>query len=906
MPATGLPSSAGSRRREGVRPGRGALSATLYTRNVKLVTTHLGADFDALGAAMGATLLVSGSRIVFPGSQEVAVRRFLGAERVEVPEVRVRELRRARIDEVTVVDCSSLRRLGEVGELIVRAGCPVRVIDHHPESTDPIPGAEVITAPVAATCTVVAQLFQERGVTPDPLLASLLLLGIYEDTGGLTYVDTTAADVAAAAGLLEQGARLDWVRRYVLRPLEPEQLHLLNQLVEGALERRVGGVRIVVTVARPSDQVEEAAYVIHRYAEIFDLPVVIALLEVPPQLVVIARSSHPHVDAGRLLAPHGGGGHATAAAARLRGRSAVEVSEELLAKVAEMLGSGWNAGSLATSTLHSCDSSNTVAEAKARMVRLRINAMPVAEGGALIGVVTRQVLDNALAHGLNERLVTSVMRPGVPSVAADTPVEELERLFMEGQTRFVVVPIRGGWGVITRMDLFRRMYDRQLAAGGAVDRRVTGTRPVVQNVAQKLRLVLPPTLHEVLVEVGRAADRRGMGAFLVGGAVRDVLLSRGVEDVDIVAEGNGIELAADVIAQLGGRMHPHEPFLTAVVQLPSGIRLDIATARTEFYRSPASLPEVERSAVRQDLYRRDFTINAMAIDLSPGRFGDLLDFFGGQRDLERKLVRVLHSLSFLDDPTRAIRAVRFATRLGFEIASETQQLVRVAVREGVFASLSGERIRGEMGELLAEARPTDSLVELDRLEVLREIAPGVALNAATRRFLAEVEAMLAWAQLEEVYRGPAWPVFVAALAVRAGERGGEEIAARLSLSGRRRHAIGAARVTVERILAAVSPAAVRPSEVVRVLERSDPTLWVVGMAAAGQAQRRRLRNALTLWRHQPPPVNGAQLIAAGIAPGPRVGHAVRASRDALLDGRTTVEEALQFALAVARESGDGA
>jgi tRNA nucleotidyltransferase (CCA-adding enzyme) len=422
-------------------------------------------------------------------------------------------------------------------------------------------------------------------------------------------------------------------------------------------------------------------------------------------------------------------------------------------------------------------------------------------------------------------------------------------------------------------------------------------------MAQKLRLVLPGPLHEVLGEVGRAADRLGMGAFLVGGAVRDVLLSRGVEDVDIVVEGNGIDLARDLIGRLGGRMHPHEPFLTAVVQLDSGIRLDVATARTEFYRFPASLPEVERSAVRQDLYRRDFTINAMAIDLSPRRFGDLLDFFGGQRDLERKLVRVLHSLSFLDDPTRAIRAVRFATRLGFEIAAETQQLVRVAVREGVFSNLSGERIRDELAELLAEARPTESLTELDRLDVLREVAPGVVLNPPARRFLAEVEAMLVWSELEEVYRGPRWPVFIAALAVRAGEPGGESMARRLALSGRWRRAVATARVGVERILAAVSRTSTRPSEVVRLLERSDPALWVVGMAAANQAQRRRLRKALTLWLHVAAPVSGAQLIAAGVPPGPRVGEAVRASRDALLDGEVGHQEALAYALAAANKRG---
>ncbi|MFH1177173.1 MAG: CBS domain-containing protein, partial [Acidobacteriota bacterium] len=454
---------------------------------MRIITTHLGADFDALGAAAGALLLAPGARVVFPGSQEVGVRRFLAAEAVQLPEVRVRELRRSRIEHALVVDCSSLRRLGEVGELIAAAACPVQIIDHHPEAADPIPGAEVLSAPVAATCTVLAEELRRRGIVPDLTTATLMLLGIYEDTGGLTYVDTTPADLAAAAWLLERGARLDFVRRYVLRPLEPLQLELLNQLVEGAVEHHIGGVRVVMTVARPSEQMEEAAYVVHRYAEIFDLPVVVAILEAPPQLTVIARSTNRFIDAGKLLGGIGGGGHATAAAARVRGKTAVELCEELLVAIAGELSPGWTAGALATPYLHTCPSESTVAAAKDRLVRLRINALPVESGGSLLGVVTRQVLDNAIAGGLGERPVTTVMHPGVWVVAADTPIEEIEQGFMEGAARFAVVALPRGRGIITRVDLYRRLYERQLAAGARVDRRLAGARRVVHSVGYRLR-----------------------------------------------------------------------------------------------------------------------------------------------------------------------------------------------------------------------------------------------------------------------------------------------------------------------------------------------------------------------------------------------------------------------------------
>jgi len=872
---------------------------------MRIVTTHLGADFDALGAVAGVLLLDPAARIVFPGSQEAGVRRFLAAEGIELHEVRLRDLRRARIEHATVVDCASLRRLGEVGELIAAAGCPVRVLDHHPEAAGGIPGAEVVTAPVAATCTVLVEELRRRGVAPDARTASLLLLGIYEDTGGLTYVDTTAADMTAAAWLLEHGARLEWVRRYVLRPLEPEQLELLNQIVEGAVEHQVGGVRVVVTVTRPSEHVEEAAYVIHRYAEIFDLPVVLALLEAPPQLVVIARSTHPALDAGRLLSPLGGGGHSTAAAARVRGRSAVELAEELLVAIREALGAGWTAAALATPYLHTCPASATVAAAKERLVRLRINAMPVQDDGELIGVVTRQNLDNALSHGLAERPVTSVMRPHVPRVAPEATVAELEQTFMEGHSRFVVVPLPSGWGIITRMDLFRRLYERQLAQGARVDRRHAGARAVVHDVGHQLRRALPAPLLEVLRETGATAVALGMRAYLVGGAVRDVLLARECEDVDVVVEGNGLELARELAARLGGRIHPHEPFLTAVVRLPDGRRLDVATARTEFYRSPASLPEVETSAIRLDLYRRDFTINAMAIHLAPDSFGELVDFFGGQRDLNARALRVLHSLSFLDDPTRAIRAVRFATRLGFEIAAETRQLARVAVLEGVFARLSGERLREELGGLLAESRPVEALAELDRLGVYGALLPGARWSATLRRFLAELDAVLAWSLLEDVYDGPRWLPYVCALAQRATEADATALAARLALAGRSARAVAAARSRTEQVLALASQPGSRTSELVALLERSEPALWLVAMAAAAAPERRRLRHALLLGLRTPAPVSGGQVVAAGVLPGRAVGEAVRRTRDAVIDGEVGADGAVAHAVRLARELAGG-
>lgn len=871
---------------------------------MRIITTHLGADFDALGAMAGLLCLEPRGRIVFSGSQEAGVRRFLQQERPPLPETRLKELRKAAVEAAWVADCSSLRRLGEVGEIIRRAGCPVTVVDHHPMPEDPIPGARFLSGPpegAGATCTVVAWELQRRGFKLDPLTASLMLLGIYEDTGGLVYQDTRASDAQAVAWLLSQGGRLDWVRTYVLRPLEPAQLELLNTLVAGAMEHHLGGVRVVVTLARLSEQVEEAAYVVHRYAEIFDLPVVVAVLEAPPQLVVICRSSHPQVHAGELLSVLGGGGHATAAAARLKGKSAVEVAETLLKALRTRLGQPPTAGELASATVFSVETHTPVEQAKDRLVRLRINAMPVLEEGRPVGVVTRQILDNAVAHNLGPRPVASVMRPGVRVVPAATPLEDLQRLFVEERERLVLVERPGGYGIITRMDLFRRLYERQVSSSTLVSHRLASGKPVVQNVSTRLRQSRSEVELALLKEVGEVAASLGMRAYLVGGAVRDVLLARPGEDLDVVVEGNGVELAKALASRGGARLHIHEPFLTSVLIFPSGLRLDVATARTEFYPYPAALPEVERSALRQDLYRRDFTINAMAIALNPENFGQLVDFFGGERDMELKLIRVLHSLSFIEDPTRVVRAVRFALRLGFTLAPDTERLARVAVEEDAFRNLSGERLRDEIFALLGEEHPVEALVELDRLGVSRALFPELSWAPASIKLLRQVEAMLVWSSLEGVWEGSPQLIFLAALALRGGAGAGGLLARRLSLAGESFRVVAEAREGVEKLLQVTARPAT-PSAIVEALERAPKAWWVLALAVGTASQRRVLRLAMTDWLRRSVPVKGALLLAHGVPQGPWIGEAIRATRWALLDGLIAPSEALTFALDRCREA----
>jgi tRNA nucleotidyltransferase (CCA-adding enzyme) len=874
---------------------------------VKIVTTHVSADFDAFASAVCCLRLYPDHRVLFPGSLEPSVRRFVRDTGLRFPDIGLREARRSLLEHAVVVDTSSTARLGPVWPLIRDAECPVTLIDHHGDEADDLAPTERITRHVGSTCTLLTELFQDRDVEPTSEQASLLLMGLHEDTGSLTYRDTTAADFRAAAWLLECGASLSWVRRWIAKALQPEQLELLNGLVENGIERRINGVPVVVSTLPIDRYIEEAAFVVHRWIQIFELPVGVAILVRPPHVTIILRSRLGGLDVGAIAREFGGGGHATAASARINGRVAVEVQEELWQRLEAAMPPPVTAGVAAGRRIFTVDETVTVTAAKARANQLRVNALPVASevNGRLIGVVTRQLLDRAEGMGLAHRPVSTIMHPEVPTVDADEPLETVKDRFLEGSHRFVIVTRDGEpAGLLTRMEVFRRLFERQSAAGSGLDHRMASERPVSQNIRRRLREQAQGPVLELLDEARAVADRLGVEIYLVGGAVRDLLLERPCEDLDLVVEGNGVEVARLLAERLGGRCHPHPPFMTAVVLLPDGGTVDVASARTEFYRAPAALPDVATSLIRQDLYRRDFTINALAVVLSSGDFGALIDFFGGRRDLAQRQIRVLHSLSFIDDPTRALRAVRYARRLDFSLARDTRHLVATAVTEGVFEKLSGPRVRKELELLLAEPHPPGALAALAGLGLLAAVEPGLEWSERSHGLLLEIENQHAWARLEGLAEPLPLLTYLGALAMRGPEGTVEALASRLHLAGILRQRL----IELPETVAGLRRAATgghRLSAVAGAVEGAHLEAVLIAMAELELEPRRLLAHAAEAAHHTPAPVNGQDLLDAGLPPGPTIGRAIAAARRAVIDGAVRPEDALDFAIRAAGDGEDG-
>jgi len=400
------------------------------------------------------------------------------------------------------------------------------------------------------------------------------------------------------------------------------------------------------------------------------------------------------------------------------------------------------------------------------------------------------------------------------------------------------------------------------------------TKPT--NLLPRLRRGLGVGAAEALEVVLRLAEEEGRAFYLVGGGVRDLALRRGQVDVDVGGEGQVLSLAQKAAAVLGGRWVEHRAFGTVTVE-GQGFRLDLAMARAERYARPGALPKVRPASIEDDLARRDFTINAMALALCGRQRGQLLDPFDGMGDIARRVVRVLHDRSFIDDATRILRAVRYEARFSFSIEEKTLALLKRDL--AYLDTISGARVRHELLRLLAEDRPEKGLLRCQELGVL------AAIHRALRF---DDELATAFRRARRAGRASPQPeLYLSLLGTRLSPADAEAVTLRLALSKRQRQALegGAA---LAQLLPWLSRPDVRPSQVVERLEPYPLTaVDACALLTSRSAAREKLRHYLERWRYVKPSLDGRALERLGIARGPGMRSVLRLLKAARLDGQAS-------------------
>lgn len=840
---------------------------------MELISTHINADFDSLASMVAAGKLYPKARLVFPGSQERNVREFLRATRFPLHAERLKGFPLAQVDRLVLVDVKRITRIGPIREIVDRPGVEIHIYDHHPAHPKDIRGSLEILREVGATTTILLDLVRQQEFPLSPQEATLFALGIYEETGLLTFTNTTEADLYAAAYCVSRGANLNLVSDFIRRELTADQVGLLNELIKSAETYTINGVRVVISTASLDRYVGDLAVLAHKLRDMENINVLFTLVRMDNRIHLVARSRLETVDAGDIADAFGGGGHATAASATIKELTLFQVQERLLQLLKERVRPLKQARDIMTAPVKAIPEGFTLRGAAEIMNRFTLAHLPVVRRGEMVGLITREVVDKGIFHGLGDAPVREYMSGEFPRVSPDASLHQVQRLMVERNLGFLPV-VEGGRlrGAVTRADLLRHAYQDLLKRPTfpAAGERALG-EPETRNAAPLLANRLPPRIQSLLRSAGSVADGIGTKVYAVGGFVRDLLLRRENLDVDLVVEGDGIAFAEALGRRLTAKVTSHRAFGTAILTLPDGFKMDVATARTEYYEHPAALPTVEHSSIKMDLYRRDFTINTLAVCLNADRYGELLDFFGGQQDLRDKALRIIHNLSFVEDPTRILRAARFEVRFGFRLARHAEQLARNAVQMGLLEKLAGVRLTTELQLILQEARPFAILQRLDQLGVLAAIHPRLTLAPGLEQRFRRAGEVLTWYGLLYQETSPAtWIVYL--LTLLGDWRSAEARAVLRRLAPPARIA-----ATVSRALARLRTLA-RQFQQARDLPPSRVYRWLVDasleciLALMARLERAEVRKAigdfLTATRQVRPILRGDDLRALGVRPGP--------------------------------------
>lgn len=857
--------------------------------SLHLILSHENADFDAIASMLAAHKLNPEATPVLSERVNRNVGQFLTLYASALPFVARQDYKPTHVEAITLVDTQRTPQLKGI-----KPKTPTLIIDHHPLADELGSHQRFWGDTLGATTTLLVEAIERQAIPLSSLEATLLALGIYEDTGSLTYGKTTARDIRAAAWLLERGASLDTVRRFLEPPLNDEQQALLETLLRSADSRTLHGLTIVVCTATVNEAIAEISAVASRLRDILDADALFILVSMPGILQLVFRSNNDAIDVGAIAKTLGGGGHERAAAAALHNVEQNEVIPRIweeAQRAIEMDSRVTRVADLMSFGVQTVDAGAQINKIIRQLRRIGHEGFPVLEEGRVVGLLTRRDADRAIEHGLGHLSVRDVMASGTVTLRPEDTVSTLEaRMVESGWGQIPVLDDAGRLiGIVTRTDLIKHWAHSHPEVKAPPGLTVT--------IAQ-IEDTLGEATARLIQAIGEHASEAGTAIYMVGGCVRDLLLSRHNLDIDFVVEGDAIAFAQGLQARFGGHIASFRPFGTAKWTLDASALLtalnleadglpthiDFATARNEFYEHPTALPTVYHGSIKLDLQRRDFTINTLAVQLSPRPlFGRVLDFYGGLNDLRSGLIRVLHSLSFVDDPTRILRATRFEHRLGFTIEPRTAELIQTALP--MLARITGERIRSEFTLLLHESEPEAALYRLQERDILRAIHPAFVIDeqlgaqfAAARRTIPFASAM----STVDLY----WHL----IGLQIERSNLANFCERMMMPRELAQSMQKAALLVEQIGTLADPNARVSQLAARLADASDTALCAVWIKEEDTILRERIQQYMTQWRYVRPRTDGRVLHELGVPKGPCYGRLIHRMQAARLDGEVRTDE----------------
>ncbi|WP_404787260.1 CBS domain-containing protein [Altericista sp. CCNU0014] len=898
-----------------------------------VVLCHRTADFDVLGAAVGCARLNPGTRIVLCGGAHPAVRDFLALYRDEYPLIERRSVSPAQLRTITVVDAQRRELLGLAAEWLDLPHVEVRLYDHHIQAERDIAAQSVQIEAVGSTTTLIVELLRAQTLSLSVAEATVMALGIHVDTGSLTYDRATPRDAAALTWLMERGANQRAIATYIEPGFSAALQDLLGDALSQLKTQTVSGQRLAWVLLSTSHHVPGLSSLASQLMVLSESDALLlghyyqTRSSQKDRFTIIARSRINGVDLTELLKPLGGGGHPQAAAATLPVGDPQPVLDRLVAQLAAQVPQPAIAADVMSSPVRTILPDTSIDRARRILLRYGHSGLSVVDAeGQLVGILSRRDLDIALHHGFGHAPVKGYMSAPVRTIAPETTLPEIEDLMVTYDIgRLPVLRDRQLVGIVTRTDLLRQLH--HLKQGQNQDRSTTPQK----SVPQRLDRALPPKLREILAIAAAAAQAQDWQLYLVGGAVRDLLLvpedgSVTFREFDLVVDGENARQSQGAGVELARRLQAHFPeaqlqvygqFQTASLLWREGSDLgsftvDIATARSEFYPYPAANPEVTASSIRQDLYRRDFTVNALALRLTRqglqrSQTAELLDFFGGLEDLQKHQIRVLHPNSFIEDPTRIFRAIRFATRLGFALEPQTEAYIRHAIASGIYQHIQKNgskapalqaRLQNELKYIFKLPNWSDALKLMTHLDALQCIHPDLSLD---RDGWQRIEIAMDWhdrfdPQGKQI---AAWLLMLEMLLLSLPNSQRDTVVTQLHLTEQtkaRFNTLTSASAQLDALIENSSDpnlnGSVAPSRVVAILKSYDlPLLIELAANTSNPMTKELIEGYLARWQNVKPLLTGTDLIQMGYQRGPGFKPILDAVLSATLDGVVQTREA---------------
>jgi len=719
-----------------------------------------------------------------------------------------------------------------------------------------------------------------------------MMLGIYEDTGNLTFPSTREEDFKAAGYLVRKGANLSVLSNVITKELTAEQVFLLNDLIQSATRYSFHGIDVVIAQASADRYVGDIAVLVHKLKDMENLDALFVLVRMEDRIYLIGRSRLEEVNVSEIAGEFGGGGHPTAASATVKGMALIEAHDRLIKALKEMVRPKKLAGDAMVYPVKTIEPERTLEEAGEILTRYNLNVLPVLQNEKVIGLISKHVVEKAVYHGLKSSLVKEYMTTEFSVASPETPFSRVQAIIIgQNQSLLPIIEKDRLVGTISAAEIMRilqeEMMNSETGASVFESQPLYGRKKMLSKLMEER---FPESLYNLLMEFGRVGDELGYSVFAVGGFVRDLLLRVENFDVDIVVEGDGIRLAEEFEKKYPCRIRTHKKFGTAIILLPDGLKVDVATARWEFYDSPAALPTVERASIKTDLYRRDFTVNTLAIQLNPKAFGELIDFFGGVKDVKEKVIRVLHNLSFVEDPTRVFRAIRFEQRFGFQIGKHTQNLMKNAVKVGFLERLSGGRVLSEIILILQEEDPLPALKRMRDFNLFHLVHPSLKFDEQAEVLFEQIRHVISWFDLlflEQRYER--WLIYFYGLIdfLKEGER--EALCQRLAMNEKLEKRVLEGKLQADQTLLQIfswinTDRRPKRSEIYDVLDPLSTESKLFMMAKTTQvATRRYVSLYFTQLKDTKPLLRGKDLIQMGMKSGPLIKRALTGLLKARLD-----------------------